>query len=137
MIWDGGQVLTFVRQGQDQPWPNQPAPGGQWGSSGPPATGPGQPAPGATPLEGRWVWAKQGPASFGFIFQGSRFQCFFNGQVTGAGTFELNGAMLVMHHETGSDAGRTDRFACQLQGSRMLLFVSDKPGSEPIPYVRQ
>ena len=45
--------------------------------------------------------------------------------------------MLVMHHETGSDAGRTDCFACQLQGNRMLLFVSDKPGSNPIPYVRQ
>ena len=139
MKWDSDQALTFVRQGQGQSWPDQPAPGGQWNSSGPPAPGAGSglPAQGVTPLEGRWVWAKTGPVSFGFIFQGSRFQCFFNGQVTGAGTFELNGAMLVMHHETGSDAGRIDRFACQLQGSRMLLFVSDKPGSEPIPYVRQ
>ena len=137
MKWDNGQALTFVRQGQPPSGP--PAPDGQWNSSGPPAPGAGSglPAQGATPLEGRWVWAKTGPVSFGFIFHGGRFQVFFNGQVTGAGTFELRGAMLVMHYETGGDAGRTDRFACQLQGSRMLLFVSDKPGSEPIPYVRQ
>ena len=139
MKWDSGQELTFVRQGQGQPWPDQPAPGGQWNSSGPPAPGAGSglPAQGVTPLEGRWVWAKTGPVSFGFIFHGGRFQVFFNGQVTGAGTFELKDAMLVLHHETGSDAGRTDRFACQLQGNRMLLFVSDKPGGDPIPYVRQ
>ena len=45
--------------------------------------------------------------------------------------------MLVMHHETGRDAGKTDRFACQISGNRMLLFVTDNPDDEPIPYVRQ
>ena len=149
MIWDQGLAVTFVRQGQGQPYPNQPspnqpspsqpAPGGQWGPNGPiaPGQGFGQPAPGATPLDGRWVWAKQGQVTFGFIFQGNRFQGFYNGQVMGTGTFELQGAMLVLHHETGSDAGKTDRFACQIRGNRMLLFVSDNPDDNPIAYVRQ
>ena len=45
MKWDSGQALTFVRQGQGQPWPDQPAPGGQWNSSGPPAPGAGSGLP--------------------------------------------------------------------------------------------
>ena len=139
MLWPNGQTLAFAREGVGQTPPSQPSPPGQWGQAQPPLPGQGfgQPAPGATPLEGRWVWARQGRVSFGFIFQGNRFQGFYNGQIMGSGTFELKGAMLVMHHETGRDAGKTDRFACQISGNRMLLFVTDNPDDEPIPYVRQ
>ena len=39
-----------------------------------------QPGPGATPLEGRWIFARPGPVSFGYVFSnGKYFYCERNG----------------------------------------------------------
>ncbi len=149
MAWPDGTSATFVREGQGGSMPGQqwgspapspaPAPEGGWGQQPAPAPGNswGQPMAPATPLEGRWIWAKQGQASFGFIFNGNRFTSFWNGQTTATGTFELRGPLLVLRHETGNDAGRVDNLGCQLSGNRMVLHVGQNPDDNPIPFVRQ
>ncbi|MBQ7618020.1 MAG: hypothetical protein IJS50_04020 [Desulfovibrio sp.] len=111
MFWPDGQAATFYRE-------NQPMLG-----------------QGATsPLEGRWIWAKQGPVSFSYVFSGNRFVFYYNGQQCSSGTFTLGGAQLVMHHETGVDQGKTDYLGYQLNGNRLLIFTTQD--QDPIPFVR-
>ena len=115
MYWPQGISLTYQRQ----------------------VTGNGVPSGifGQSPLEGHWVWAKNGPVSFGFVFSGTRFVSLWNNAEQSRGTFQIQGSQLVMHHETGPDAGKTDILIFQLNGNRLLLFTS--PDQDPIPYVRQ
>lgn len=129
VAWPDGTVITFTREGA--------------GTGGTPQTGifggSGQPAPSgaATPLEGRWMWAKQGPVTFGYIFSGNRFVLLWNGAEKSRGTFALSGMQLTMHHESGPEAGKTDVLGYQLNGNRLLIFASDNPNMDPIPFVRQ
>lgn len=117
MAWPDGNSLTFTRDGMTSQQP------GSFGA--------------ATPLEGRWVWAKRGPQSFGFTFSGNRFVSFMNGAETSRGTFQLTQMQLIMTHESGQDAGKTDRLGYQLRGNRLLIFTSQDPNMHPIPFVRQ
>ncbi len=126
VAWPDGTVVTFVRDGMgQQPGFNN----GGWGQPG--ASGH------ATPLEGRWMWAKQGPVTFGYVFSGNRFIFYWNGAEKSRGTFALTGMQLSMHHETGPDAGKTDNLGYQLNGNRLLIFTSQDPNIDPIPFVRQ
>ena len=121
MIWPGGTSRTFTRDGMgDQ------QPGGPGGASGP-----------ATPLEGRWIWAKQGPMSFGYIFSGHNFIALWNGAERGRGSFSLTGMQLTLRHEAGPEAGKVDVVGYQLHGNRLLIFPSEDPNIDPIPFVRQ
>ncbi|MBO4300525.1 MAG: hypothetical protein J5861_02875 [Desulfovibrio sp.] len=122
VAWPEGTVLTFVREGTGQP--------GGFGV-------PGQPTAMATPLEGRWVWAKNGPVTFGYIFSGHHFVLLWNGVERSRGTFALTAMQLTMRHESGPDAGKTDVLGYQLRGNRLLIFTSDDPNVHPIPFVRQ
>lgn len=120
MNWPDGTSLTFYRtQGSAGiPQMENQTPGNQ------------------TPLEGRWKWAKNGPISFGYVFSGNRYIYLQNNMEVARGTFTLSGVQLIMHHETGPDAGKTDYLGYQLNGNRLLIFVSDDPNSHPIPFVR-
>ena len=122
MFWPGGQTATFTRDAQ----------GGQ--ASVP---GGGQAAMATTPLEGRWIWAKQGPVSFGYIFSGHSFIALWNGAEQGRGSFTISGMQLTLRHEAGAYAGKTDVVGYQVQGNRLLIFPSDDPNVDPIPFVRQ
>ena len=131
VVWPDGTVLTFTRE-----------PAGTWGGGGTPPPpgidgGSGVPFGLVTPLEGRWIWAKQAPVSFGYVFSGNRFVFFYNGVERGSGTFSLSAMQLSIHHETGPDAGKTDVLGYRLQGNRLLIFTSDDPNIDPIPFVRQ
>ncbi len=99
-------------------------------------TAPGTPAvPQAqSPFEGRWIWAKQGPATFSYIFQGSQFIFYWNGTERSRGHFSYTNVQLIFRHETGPDAGKQDFLGYQLNGNRLLLFT--RPDENPIPFVR-
>ncbi|MBR4605782.1 MAG: hypothetical protein IKO41_06100 [Lachnospiraceae bacterium] len=112
MSWPDGSALTYQREVNATPTPSA-----------------------QSPLEGRWVWAKNGPVTFGFIFSGNRFISLWNNAEKSRGTFQISGPQLVMHHETGPDAGKTDVLGFQLSQNRLLIFVM--PDQDPIPYVRQ
>ncbi|MCR5815103.1 MAG: hypothetical protein K6G15_11525 [Desulfovibrio sp.] len=114
MFWPNGMSLTYQRQ----------------------VSGNASPM-GQTPLDGRWVWAKNGPVSFGFIFSGNRFVALWNNAEQSRGTFQIQGSQLVMHHESGPEAGKTDVLLFQLNGNRLLIFTTTDPNVDPIPYVRQ
>ncbi|MBO6171604.1 MAG: hypothetical protein J6N67_05535 [Desulfovibrio sp.] len=130
VAWPDGTVVTFTRDSA-----------GSGGTSTPPAIfgGSGQPAPSgaATLLEGRWMWAKQGPVTFGYIFSGNQFIFLWNGAEKSRGTFSLSGMQLTMRHESGPEAGKTDVLGYQLNGNRLLIFTSQDPNMDPIPFVRQ
>ncbi|MBO4334277.1 MAG: hypothetical protein J5846_00380 [Desulfovibrio sp.] len=126
VAWPEGTVITFTRDNMGPGSSLSGNFGGQPASSGL-----------ATPLEGRWLWAKQGPVTFGYIFSGNQFMHFYNGMEKGRGTFTLSGMQLVMHHESGPEAGRTDVLGYQLHGNRLLIFTSEDPNIDPIPFVRQ
>ncbi|MBQ7584814.1 MAG: hypothetical protein IJU40_01015, partial [Desulfovibrionaceae bacterium] len=115
MFWPQGNSLTYVRGGGF----NNPTPMGQ------------------SPLEGRWIWAKSGAVTFGFIFQGQNFISTWNNQERSRGTFTLTPNQIIMQHQTGPDAGKIDRLGIQISGNRFILFTSDDPNVEPIPFVRQ
>ncbi|MBO4793594.1 MAG: hypothetical protein J5556_03390, partial [Deltaproteobacteria bacterium] len=57
VTWPEGNSITFTRDGM---------PGQQPGAFG-----------AATPLEGRWIWAKKASISFGYVFSGNRFTFFY------------------------------------------------------------
>ncbi len=120
VAWPEGAVVTFTRD-----------------NAGP--AGPGQPAtsPDATPLEGRWTWAKQGPVTFGYVFSGRQFISLWNGVEKSRGTFTLTRMQLTLHYESGWEAGKTDVLGYQLNGNRLLIFASEDPNMHPIPFVRQ
>ena len=92
-----------------------------------------QPGPGATPLEGRWIFARPGPVSFGYVFSGSRFVYFINGAQQSSGTFQLTGYQITFRH----DSGQTENVGYQLKGNRLVIFTSEDPNIDPIPFVRQ
>ena len=92
------------------------------------------PGPGAAPIEGRWIWAKSSnQVSFGYVFSGNRFMYFMNGAQASAGTFQLTQTQLVLQH----DSGQTEAVGYQLRGNRLVVFPSDDPNVDPIPFVRQ
>ncbi len=130
VTWPDGTAITFTRDNA-----------GSGGGSAQPGIfgGTGQPGPSgaATPLEGRWMWAKNGPVTFGFIFSGNTFVHLWNGAEKGRGTFSLTRMQLTVHHETGPEAGKTDVLGYQLKGNRLLIFTSEDPNMDPIPFVRQ
>ncbi|MBQ7608841.1 MAG: hypothetical protein IJU76_12880 [Desulfovibrionaceae bacterium] len=95
--------------------------------------GPGFPEP-QSPFEGRWIWAKQGPATFSYLFQGSQFIFYWNGMERSRGHFTFSNTQLIMRHEAGPDAGKQDVLGYQLRGNRLLIFT--KPDLDPIPFVR-
>ncbi|MBQ9537040.1 MAG: hypothetical protein IJU79_04525 [Desulfovibrionaceae bacterium] len=115
MYWPDGNHQTFIRV-TPQSWPG---------------VSQGQ----TTPLEGRWVWAKQGPVSFGFVFRGNTFSSFWNNAPNGRGTFTLTPNRIILKHEEGPTAGHVDNLGYQLHGDRLLIFV--QPDADPIPYVRR
>ena len=118
MTWPEGNSLTFVREdAQNQGQGIIQAPGAQ------------------TPLEGRWIWAKSAPQSFGYLFSGNHFIFYWNGQERSRGTFTLTKVQLIMHHESGPDSGKTDNLAYQLHGNRLLIYT--RADQDPIPFVRQ
>ena len=92
-----------------------------------------QPGPGATPIEGRWIFARSGPVSFGYVFSGSRFVYFINGAQQSSGTFQLTGYQITFRH----DSGQTENVGYQLKGNRLVIFTSEDPNIDPIPFVRQ
>ena len=92
-----------------------------------------QPGPGATPIEGRWIFARSGPVSFGYVFSGSRFVYFINGAQQSSGTFQLTGYQITFRH----DSGQTASFRYQLWDNRLVIFTSEDPNADPIPFVRQ
>ena len=116
MYGANGNYITYQRQASQS-------------QSQPPVTGPG-----ATPLEGRWIWAKSSnQVSFGYVFSGNRFVYFMNGAQSSAGTFQLTQTQLVFQH----DSGQTEAVGYQLSGNRLVVFPSDDPNIDPIPFVRQ
>lgn len=132
VAWPDGTVITFTRDGTASGGSSTPS--GIFG-------GPGQPAPtgAATPLEGRWMWAKKGPVTFGYIFSGNQFIALWNGAERCRGTFTLTRMQISMHHESGPEKGKTDVLGYQLtgNGNRLLIFTSENPNIDPIPFVRQ
>ena len=92
-----------------------------------------RPGPGATPIEGRWIFARSGPVSFGYVFSGNRFVYFLNGAQQSSGTFQLTGYQLIFQH----DSGQTESVGYQLKGNRLVIFPSEDPNIDPIPFVRQ
>ncbi len=123
--------------GWGQP-PQQPQPGG-WGQ---PPQQPQQPnfngAPG--PLEGRWVWVHSNPGrSMGFVFSGNRFSSWMLvpglGTVESSGTYAVSGGRLIMQHESGPDAGKTDNLAFERHGNLLYIGVGTVgPGNPPIVF---
>ncbi len=122
VAWPDGAVVTFIRDNAGPAGPGQPAP-----------------SPDATPLEGRWTWAKKGPVTFGYIFTGKQFIALWNGMEKSRGTFTLTRMQLTLHYESGLEAGKTDVLGYQLtgNGNRLLIFASENPNMDPIPFVRQ
>ncbi|MBR5429530.1 MAG: hypothetical protein IK116_03265 [Firmicutes bacterium] len=136
------------QQPQPGSWgqPQQPQPGG-WGQppQQPQPGGWGQPqqsgfngAPG--PLEGRWVWVHSGPGrTMGFVFSGNRFSSWMlvpgRGTVESSGIYTVSGGRLIMQHETGPDAGKTDNLPFERHGN--LLYIAVGQGNPPIVFRRQ
>ena len=121
--------------GWGQP-PQQPQPGG-WGQQQPQQPG-FNGAPG--PLEGRWVWVHSNPGrSMGYIFSGNRFSSWMlipgRGMVESSGTYAVSGGRLIMQHETGPDAGKTDNLAFERHGNLLYIGVGTVgPGNPPIVF---
>ena len=124
--------------------PQQPQPGG-WGQPQQPQPGgwgqPQQPQPGFNgapgPLEGRWVWVHSNPGrSMGFVFSGNRFSSWLlipgRGTVEASGTYTVSGGRLIMQHETGPDAGKTDNLPFERHGN--LLYIAVGVGNPPIVF---
>jgi hypothetical protein len=128
--------------------PQQPQPGG-WGhpqqQPQPGSWGPQQPqqpgfngAPG--PLEGRWVWVHSNHGcSMGFVFSGNRFSSWMlvpgQGTVESSGTYTVSGGRLIMQHESGPDAGKTDNLAFERHGNLLYIGVGTVgPGNPPIVF---
>lgn len=95
-----------------------------------------QPGPGATPLEGRWIFARPGPVSFGYVFSnGKYFYCERNGAQLSSGTIEMNGYQITFRH----DSGQTVRFRYQHFDNtteESLVIASEDPNVDPITFVR-
>ncbi len=121
--------------GWGQP-PQQPQPGG-WGQQQPQQPG-FNGAPG--PLEGRWVWVHSNPGrSMGFVFSGNRFSSWMLvpglGTVESSGTYAVSGGRLIMQHESGPDAGKTDNLAFERHGNLLYIGVGTVgPGNPPIVF---
>ena len=121
------------QQPQQGGWgqPQQRPQGGGWGQSQQ------QPGVGSAPgpLEGRWVWVHSSPnRSMGFEFSGNRFSSWMPDR-RATGTYTVSGGRLIMQHETGPDAGKTDNLAVEVQGN--LLYIGVQPGNPPIVFARQ
>ena len=73
----------------------------------------------------------------GFTFSGDRFSSWMTGriQVESTGTYTLSDARLILRHETGPDAGKTDNLACAMRGNQ--LYIGVRQGEPPIVFVRQ
>jgi hypothetical protein len=93
-----------------------------------------QPGPGATPLEGRWIFARPGPVRFDYVFSGGReFIYSRNGAPLSSGTFQMGAYQITFRH----DSGQTASFRYQLWDNRLVIFTSEDPNADPIPFVRQ
>ncbi len=121
--------------------PQQQPQGGGWGQPQQQAQGggvqPPQPGFGSAPgpLEGRWVWVHSTPnRSMGFVFSGNRFSSWMPDR-SATGTYTVSGGRLIMQHETGPDAGKTDNLAVEVQGN--LLYIGVQPDNPPIVFARQ
>ncbi|MBR5050457.1 MAG: hypothetical protein IKX75_03885 [Desulfovibrio sp.] len=93
-----------------------------------------QPGPGATPLEGRWFFARPGPVSVGYVFSsGRKFVYLRNGAPLSSGTFQMTAYQITFRH----DSGQTVSIGYQLYDNRLVIFTSEDPNNDPISFVRQ
>ena len=93
-----------------------------------------QPGPGATPLEGRWFFARPGPVSVGYVFSsGRKFVYLRTGAPLSSGTFQMTAYQITFRH----DSGQTVSVGYQLYDNRLVIFTSEDPNNDPISFVRQ
>ena len=75
----------------------------------------------------------------GYIFSGNRFSSWMlipgRGMVESSGTYAVSGGRLIMQHETGPDAGKTDNLAFERHGNLLYIGVGTVgPGNPPIVF---
>ncbi len=75
----------------------------------------------------------------GFAFSGNRFSSWTG--ITGtvlveaSGTYMVSGGRLILQHETGPDAGKTDNLAFERHGNLLYIGVGRVgPGNPPIVF---
>ena len=99
-----------------------------------------QPNPGATPREGRWIFASPGPVVFRYTFSNGKYFVYErNFAQLSSGTFEMTPYQIIFRH----DSGQTVSLGYQLYDNRLVIFTSkdsftsEDPNNVPITFVRR
>ncbi len=97
-----------------------------------------QPGPGATPLEGRWIFARPGPVSFSYGFSsGKYFDYKRNGAELSSGTFQMTSYQITFRHDSGLTASFDYHHFDDITKERFVIYTSEDPNVDPITFVRE